>query len=136
MSTPDAAAPGAAAPEPAKRTVADQITELAPAYFSELMKQFIEKKELTDRQKIRRRVRALLDLFSADTKWPTDKGPRQERPGRNPFGLHQGPAFMCARERGPEDDRAEPQPPMGAGPAPGAEIAEGLADVGPVMGPG
>jgi hypothetical protein len=124
---PDKAVDAAAA-APAKRTVADQITELAPAYFSELMQQFIEKKDLTDRQKIRRRVRALLDLFSADTKWPTDKGPKNERPGQNPFG--QARPWIRYRDQAaqPADDLAEP-PAMGAFPAPGADLAEGEAGV-------
>lgn len=128
---PETPAPPASG-APVAKTVADKITDLAPAYFAELMQQFIEKKDLTDRQKIRRRVRALLDLFSADTKWPTDRGPKNERPGRNAFGNVQqmdGGFFHGGRNAPPQDDLAEPEP-MGAVPAPGADIAEGGAGVG------
>lgn len=42
----------------------------APAMMAELMKEFIEKKDLNDRVKIRLRMKALLDLVAVDTKYP------------------------------------------------------------------
>lgn len=44
--------------------------ESAPAMMAELMKEFIEKKDLNDRVKIRLRMKALLDLVAVDTKYP------------------------------------------------------------------
>lgn len=110
-----------------KKTARQRMEELAPEYISELMTDFMTKVDLVERQKIRRRIRAMLDLFSADTKWPQG---RPEAPVRRPqpgfAGLGQGayPGVPPAPER-PGDDLAEPPPAApDAIPAPGAGLAD------------
>lgn len=107
-------------------TAARRMEQLAPDYLHELMAQFVEKKELVDRQKVRRRIRALLDLFSADTMWP--KGENAPPGGPRPFGggFAQGPMFHDGggpRGRREPDDLAEPAD-VGVQPAPGADLAQ------------
>lgn len=46
------------------------LAEKAPKLMGELMEQFITRKTLTQRATIRLRMKALLDLFSADTGYP------------------------------------------------------------------
>ena len=113
-----------------KKTADQKMAELAPEYFAELMTQFVQKTDLTARQKIRRKIKGLLDIFSADTIWPKpheDLGAR--RPARDMgdylgagrVGL--GQAAMGGAPRQPAaDDLAEP-PALGAIPAPGAGVA-------------
>jgi hypothetical protein len=85
---------------------------------------------VTDRKTLGRRNRAMLDHFSAHTNWPTDKGPKNERAGRDPFGqVQMGEPWHRHRDRQAADDLAEP-PQMGAVPAPGADIAPGDAGFG------
>jgi len=113
-----------------KKTARQRMEELAPEYISELMTDFMTKVDLVERQKIRRRIRAMLDLFSADTKWPQRQP--EVPPGRRPQpvlgGLGHGayiPGGPPAPERPPGDDLAEPPPAApDAIPAPGAGLAE------------
>lgn len=113
-----------------KLPVEVRMEDLVPEYAAELMTQFVKRKDLADRQKVRRRFKALLDLFSADTVWPANRPEARPRPhiGGGAFA-YQGGAQMMANAHGdgppaqPEDIAVEPQPPD-ALPAPGAPLAD------------
>lgn len=112
-----------------KKTADQKMADLAPEYFAELMTQFVQKTDLSARQKIRRKIKGLLDIFSADTIWPKgheDLGPRRPDRGMFAHGAGMGMAGMNPDQapRHPAgDDLAEP-PQLGAIPAPGAAIAD------------
>jgi len=117
-----------------KKTADQRMADLAPEYFAELMTQFVQKTELSARQKIRRKIKGLLDIFSADTVWPQghpDLGARPARRGQfEGAGVQQGfGGLAIAPDQGARahvaDDLAEP-PAVGALPAPGAGLAGDL----------
>jgi len=68
-----------------------KFAERAPAVMAELMQQFIEKKSLVERAKIRLQVKALQDFFSADTKYPPVPAISADQLARK-RGLHAGAA--------------------------------------------
>jgi hypothetical protein len=115
-----------------KKTARQRMEELAPEYLSELMTEFMVKADLVERQKIRRRIRAMLDLFSADTKWPQGRteAPPIRRPQPGFGGLGQGaqynPGYVQENQRPVQgDDLAEPPPAApDAIPVPGAGLAD------------
>lgn len=112
-----------------KKTARQRMEELAPEYVSELMTEFMTKVDLVERQKIRRRIRAMLDLFSADTKWPqgrpeTQPARRPQQPGFGGLG-HGGYVPGAPAVPAPGDDLAEPPPAApDAIPVPGAGLAD------------
>jgi hypothetical protein len=112
-----------------KKTARQRMEELFPEYISELMTEFMTKTDLVERQKIRRRVKAMLDLFSADTKWPQgrqeDRPIRRPQPGAGVFGLAPGGYQNDPHPPVHGDDFAEPPPALpGAIAAPGAALAD------------
>jgi hypothetical protein len=114
-------------------TADQRMADLAPQYFAELMTQFVLKTDLTSRQKIRRKIKGLLDIFSADTVYPKGHDDlavrRPDQLGRFGQGMGQMPPMFGGQDRqaAPADDLAEPPPPpLGALPAPGAGVAADL----------
>lgn len=72
-----------------------------PALMAELMKEFIEKKDLTTRSQIRLRMKALLDLVHVDTTYPPNpamKSSSVPNPARDMMmaDQNQAPPVMAA----------------------------------------
>jgi hypothetical protein len=134
------------------------MAELAPQLMAELMQAYIKQRSLNDRVKLRRRMKALLDLFRVDTEYPEIPAlnpdqdtlrPQRGRP-RVPQGGYVGvaaPAFQgvpAVAEAGPrpqgneelrraierqvQQELGREGGPVGMLPAPGAPAA--AADLG------
>jgi len=52
-------------------TTGDKIKHLLPEYMAELTQQFESKKALAERAKIRLKMKAVLDILSVDTEYPS-----------------------------------------------------------------
>lgn len=80
----------------------DLMASAAPALMAELMREFIQKKDLNARAQMRLRMKALLDLFSVDTSYPPVPAlnPDQQGARAEPavgFGQVAGGAFAPGR---------------------------------------
>lgn len=108
----------------------------APLIMGELMQQFIERKSLVSRATIRLRMKALLDLFSADTGYPPIPALRPQAPGQIGIGQYPLPPALPigrrlageAAQMQEEVERAvqaeeQAAAPADVAPAPGAEVA-------------
>lgn len=86
------------------------LAEKAPKVMGELMEQFISRKTLTQRATIRLRMKALLDLFSADTGYPPIPSISAGAP--RPMGAYQPGAYVGGAF-GAQGAPVHPMPPMG-----------------------
>lgn len=117
----------------------EALAQDAPKIMAELMTHFIERRDLNSRAQIRLRMKALLDLFSADTGYPAIPSISTARMDRDGFGpVQQAPAYVRPApplhaagevdllqrevERAVGEERAAA--PEGVFPAPGAPLAE------------
>lgn len=73
---------GKGADEIGKHTKA--YRETAPEMMAELMREWLQKRSLNERAKIRLKMKAILDFHSVDTEYP--KQPAMPAPGRGPVG--------------------------------------------------
>jgi hypothetical protein len=125
----------------------EAFAAMAPALAAELMREFIERKNLNERAQIRLKVKALQDFFSADTGYPPvpaisadqqyRRGGFAQQAGRPYLGVGAVPGFRVAGEAAQleaavaeavgEEEVAEGVRPADVVPAPGAPVA-------PVMG--
>jgi hypothetical protein len=112
----------------------------APLVMGELMQQFIERKSLVSRATVRLRMKALLDLFSADTGYPPIPALSGQPAQVPPRYLAQGyaayaPPQPIGRRVAGEADQMQQEveralqeedaagAPADVAPAPGAEVA-------------
>ncbi len=58
-----------------------QFEANAPALMGELTSEFVKDKSFTGRNKVRRRIKAVLDMLSVDTTYPAQALPEAERGG-------------------------------------------------------
>lgn len=103
------------------------VLEKAPELMAELMRQFIDKKDLNSRTALRLRMKALLDLVAVDTQYPpvaalsTGIGRRPERRLFEEQVMAQGPLY--------QDNPMMDAPPPAIAPIPGAVQAPNNEDI-------
>jgi hypothetical protein len=104
------------------------MLDAAPDTMAELMRQFIESKDLNTRVKIRLRMKALLDLVAVDTVYP--KLPARDMDQGRGIGRGRPYEPMVPALQGPMDVQAEMDHRVGEGvgggvlPVPGAEAIQ------------
>ena len=116
------------------------LAAIVPGAIAELMQNFIEKKDLRERAIIRMRMKALLDIFAADTNHPPVPALTHGKRHQNPMmagGMYttanQSPAFggmgmgaETAALQAQIEDAVQAEADAGAPsiePVPGAEVA-------------
>lgn len=75
----------AAPPAPTAGPMMTDLSKKVPDIMGELMKDFVERRDLNSRAQIRLRMKALLDLFSADTGYPPIPSISSPRMARGAF---------------------------------------------------
>ena len=141
----------AAPPVPTAGPMMTDLSKRVPDIMGELMKDFVERRDLNSRAQIRLRMKALLDLFSADTGYPPIPAlSPSSRQGRGAFAAagNQGdymqvaPQMMPPLRMGGEadmlqrevqqavDDQRAAAEPVDLVPAPGAPVALGRPEHG------
>jgi hypothetical protein len=100
----------AAPPAPTAGPMMTDLSKRVPDIMGELMKDFVERRDLNSRAQIRLRMKALLDLFSADTGYPPIPAlSPSSRMGRGAFAAG-GNDYMGAPAY-----QVAPAPPLRAG---------------------
>lgn len=75
-------------------TKLEELTALLPGAMADLMREFIERKDLNSRTDVRLRMLGLLDFASADTTYPANPLTQKDDPGGDArrLAMDQGPA--------------------------------------------
>ena len=119
------------------------LRDQAPQIMAELMRSFIEARDLNSRARVRMQMKAMLDLFSTDTDYPPvpalNEEQRMAREGIGAMLPRRGPAYGAyAPVQGlplPQGVR-EVVVPGGGAEALRGEIAEALEEPGVIPAPG